>query len=281
MRAKQVFIVLGALMLMANGANAQHRTSGQTHVRNLSRVFEQAYGYAPPQMRQFPSVERRLRVVSAAFEQQPEPRLPIGRRALSNKTIEELAGFAPVNSFVFRGAASAAGRSAHQPCAPYHRFCRPRIREKSHERFLARPRDHAPSWTNALLRLGRGRVGPARCQRSAESGSQQGDIGQAARPSGGGLADRRGSCRNFPGRRHAAAEQHCVGRPGRRGASPFTGDVRERVGACARRGTARRLQNGPAPISQTSACGVLRRVRARVRRHDFKGIKHRPPRSDG
>jgi len=65
-----------------------------------------------------PVVERRLRGVSAAFEQQPEPRLPIGRRALSNKTIEELAGFAPVNSFVFRGAASAAGRSAHQPCAP-------------------------------------------------------------------------------------------------------------------------------------------------------------------
>jgi hypothetical protein len=55
MRTKQVFIVLGALMLMANGANAQHRTSGQIHVRNLSRVFEQAYGYAPPLMRQFPS----------------------------------------------------------------------------------------------------------------------------------------------------------------------------------------------------------------------------------
>ena len=53
MRAKQVFIVLGALMLMANGANAQHR--GQIHVRNLSRVFDQAYGYAPPQMRQLPS----------------------------------------------------------------------------------------------------------------------------------------------------------------------------------------------------------------------------------
>jgi hypothetical protein len=55
MRAKQAFIVLGALMLMANGANAQHRSDGQTHVRNISRVFEQAYGYAPPQMRQFPS----------------------------------------------------------------------------------------------------------------------------------------------------------------------------------------------------------------------------------
>jgi hypothetical protein len=66
MRAKQVFIVLGALMLMANGANAQHRTSGQTHVRNLSRVFEQAYGYAPPQMRQFPSS-------SGVYESYPRP----------------------------------------------------------------------------------------------------------------------------------------------------------------------------------------------------------------
>jgi hypothetical protein len=55
MRAKQAFIVLGALMLMANGANAQHRTGSQTHVRNLSRVFEQAYGYAPPQMQPFQS----------------------------------------------------------------------------------------------------------------------------------------------------------------------------------------------------------------------------------
>jgi hypothetical protein len=55
MRAKQVFIVLGALMLMANGANAQHRSGSQTHVRNLSRVFEQAYGYAPPQMQPFQS----------------------------------------------------------------------------------------------------------------------------------------------------------------------------------------------------------------------------------
>jgi hypothetical protein len=31
---------------MANGANAQHRTSGQTHVRHLSRAFGQAYGFA-------------------------------------------------------------------------------------------------------------------------------------------------------------------------------------------------------------------------------------------
>ena len=31
MKAKLTVIALGALMLMANGANAQHRTSGQTH----------------------------------------------------------------------------------------------------------------------------------------------------------------------------------------------------------------------------------------------------------
>ena len=53
MKAKLAVIALGGLALMANGANAQHWTSGQTHVRHLSRVFGQAYGYAPkaPQFR--------------------------------------------------------------------------------------------------------------------------------------------------------------------------------------------------------------------------------------
>jgi hypothetical protein len=46
MKAKLAVIALGALVLMANGANAQHRTSGQTHVRHPSRIFGQAYGYA-------------------------------------------------------------------------------------------------------------------------------------------------------------------------------------------------------------------------------------------
>jgi hypothetical protein len=44
MKAKLVVIALGTLLLMANGANAQHRT--QTHVRHPSRIFGQAYGYA-------------------------------------------------------------------------------------------------------------------------------------------------------------------------------------------------------------------------------------------
>jgi hypothetical protein len=46
MRAKLAVFALGALVLMANGANAQHRTSGQTHVRHLSQIFGHAYGYA-------------------------------------------------------------------------------------------------------------------------------------------------------------------------------------------------------------------------------------------
>jgi hypothetical protein len=33
------------LVLMANGANAQHRTGSQTHAWHLSRTFRQAYGY--------------------------------------------------------------------------------------------------------------------------------------------------------------------------------------------------------------------------------------------
>jgi hypothetical protein len=47
MKAKLAVIALGALVLMADGANAQHRTSGQAHVRHLSPAFGQAYGYAP------------------------------------------------------------------------------------------------------------------------------------------------------------------------------------------------------------------------------------------
>jgi hypothetical protein len=46
MKAKLAVFALGALVLMANGANAQHRTSGQTHVRHLSRISGHAYGYA-------------------------------------------------------------------------------------------------------------------------------------------------------------------------------------------------------------------------------------------
>jgi hypothetical protein len=46
MKAKLAVIALGALALMANGANAQHRAGSQTHVRHPSRIFGQAYGYA-------------------------------------------------------------------------------------------------------------------------------------------------------------------------------------------------------------------------------------------
>jgi hypothetical protein len=45
MKAKLAVIALGALVLMANGANAQHRTGSQTHVRHSSRIFGQAHGY--------------------------------------------------------------------------------------------------------------------------------------------------------------------------------------------------------------------------------------------
>jgi hypothetical protein len=55
MKAKLAVIAFGALALMANGANAQHRTSGQTHVRHLSRTFGQAYGYVPSEAPQYQS----------------------------------------------------------------------------------------------------------------------------------------------------------------------------------------------------------------------------------
>jgi hypothetical protein len=47
MKAKLAVFALGALVLMGNGANAQHRTRGQIHVRYLSRIFGHAYGNAP------------------------------------------------------------------------------------------------------------------------------------------------------------------------------------------------------------------------------------------
>jgi hypothetical protein len=47
MKAKLAIIAFGALALMANGANAQHRTNGHSQVRHVSRTFGQAYGYVP------------------------------------------------------------------------------------------------------------------------------------------------------------------------------------------------------------------------------------------
>jgi hypothetical protein len=46
MKAKLAVIVLGALVLMANGANAQHRTGSQTRVRHPSRILAHSYGVA-------------------------------------------------------------------------------------------------------------------------------------------------------------------------------------------------------------------------------------------
>ena len=55
MKTKLVFIVLGALALVASGADAQPQTSSQTHVRHLSRMFGQAYGYSPQEVRRYRS----------------------------------------------------------------------------------------------------------------------------------------------------------------------------------------------------------------------------------
>jgi hypothetical protein len=48
MKMKLAVIALGALALMANGANAQHRTSN-AHVRLLPHIFAKTYAYAPRQ----------------------------------------------------------------------------------------------------------------------------------------------------------------------------------------------------------------------------------------
>jgi hypothetical protein len=54
MKSKLAILAFGALVLMVNGAYAQHRTSGQTSV-GLSRTFGQAYGYAPREAPQYQS----------------------------------------------------------------------------------------------------------------------------------------------------------------------------------------------------------------------------------
>jgi hypothetical protein len=55
MKAKLAVIALSALALMANGANAQPRTSSQTYARHLSRTFGQAYGFVPREAPQYES----------------------------------------------------------------------------------------------------------------------------------------------------------------------------------------------------------------------------------
>jgi hypothetical protein len=45
MKATLAVIILGALALTTNGADARPRTDGHTHVRHLPPAFGQAYGY--------------------------------------------------------------------------------------------------------------------------------------------------------------------------------------------------------------------------------------------
>jgi hypothetical protein len=71
MRAKLAVIALGALVLMANGANAQHRS--QTHVRHLSRIFGQAYGYAPREAPQYQSSGEVYESNSQGIQSYPNP----------------------------------------------------------------------------------------------------------------------------------------------------------------------------------------------------------------
>jgi hypothetical protein len=73
MKAKLAVIALGALVLMANGAIAQHRTGGQMHVRHLSPTFGQAYGYAPSEAPQFQSSGGLYESYSQGSQSYPNP----------------------------------------------------------------------------------------------------------------------------------------------------------------------------------------------------------------
>jgi len=47
MQGPLAIIAISAVVLMANEANAQHRHSTQTHVRQVPYAFGQTYGYVP------------------------------------------------------------------------------------------------------------------------------------------------------------------------------------------------------------------------------------------
>jgi hypothetical protein len=73
MKAKLAIIILGVLVLTANGANAQHRTGGHTHVRHLSRTFGQAYGYVGRETPQYQSSQGLYGSLSQGVQSYPNP----------------------------------------------------------------------------------------------------------------------------------------------------------------------------------------------------------------
>jgi hypothetical protein len=73
MKAGLAIIILGVLVLTANGANAQHRTGGQTHVRHLSRTFEQAYGHERREAPQYQSSGGLYDSLSQGDQSYPNP----------------------------------------------------------------------------------------------------------------------------------------------------------------------------------------------------------------
>jgi hypothetical protein len=73
MKAKLAVIALGALVLMANGANAQHRTGTQTHARHSSHIFGQAYGYVPRGTPQYQSSGGLYESYSQGHQSYPNP----------------------------------------------------------------------------------------------------------------------------------------------------------------------------------------------------------------
>jgi hypothetical protein len=68
-KAKRALIILGALALMANAANAQHRAGSQTHVRPLSRTS----GYARRESPQSQSSGGLYDSVSQGHQSYPNP----------------------------------------------------------------------------------------------------------------------------------------------------------------------------------------------------------------
>jgi hypothetical protein len=73
MKGKLAVIAFGALVLMVNGANAQHRTRSQTNVWHVSRIFGQAYGYAPREVSRYRSSAGVYESYSQGRQSYPNP----------------------------------------------------------------------------------------------------------------------------------------------------------------------------------------------------------------
>jgi hypothetical protein len=73
MNGRLAIIILGALVVMVNCADAQHRTGGQTNVRHQPRTSGQAYAHARRETPQYRSLGGLYESYSQGSQPYPNP----------------------------------------------------------------------------------------------------------------------------------------------------------------------------------------------------------------